>query len=162
MSVDDFWKIINKLKSVKEPQLALTKELKKLTKEELIDYDDKFSFFHYKLNTWSIWGAAHIIYGSCSEDRFSDFRNGIILLGKEIYELIVDDVDNFAQLNLDYDIRNESVGYLAIDLYEDKFSEEMPTSEKPWKNEMGNSWDFDDYEQCFQHLPKLTGKYWKN
>ncbi len=161
MTLDVFWQIIDKVKCSDDLVIGLEIMLWNLSKQELIAFNEHFRFAHYKANTWDIWGAAYLINGGCSDDGFIDFRNGLILLGKEIYNATLENADNLIHANITHDIRNEDAGFLAMDLFEEKYGFEMPTNDEPWPEySMGENWDFDNYDENKKRLPRLTSRYW--
>jgi hypothetical protein len=68
------------------------------------------------------------IGGGCSDDGFTDFRYGLISLGKNVYYKAIENPDSLVELGADIEIRNESFGYVAFEVYEEKSGTEMPDS----------------------------------
>jgi hypothetical protein len=49
--------------------------------------------------TRSLWGAAYVMHGGCSDDSFSDFRATLISHGRTIYDAALADTESLADLN---------------------------------------------------------------
>lgn len=161
MNVEILWEVIEEARSKNDSKAALTARLMELDKAEIIAFQDAFSWLHFCAGKWDIWGAAYLIYGGCSDDSFIDFRSGLIMLGQIAYEAVLKNADSFAELNIKNDLRNECISeYIAADIYEEKYGEDFPFAETNWQENMGERWDFDNYEECLNRLPKLTQKYW--
>lgn len=70
------------------------------------------------------------------------------------------DPDLLADIDLDDSIFNESFGYIALEVYEDKTGEEMPRKEfEELEEPTGQMWDFDNEEENKKQLPRLWEKY---
>jgi hypothetical protein len=157
MNIDEFWAIIEKGKDSEEPEEIIPEQLKKLSPEEIISFQDHFDRLHEQAYQWGLWGAAYMIGGGCSDDGFVDFRYGLISKGRDIYEKALENPDSLAKLALDTDIENELFGYVAQEAYEDITGKEMPMSECSESSEpVGEYWDFDDEEENKKRMPELT------
>jgi hypothetical protein len=53
--------------------------------------------------SWSLWGAAFVIRGGCSDDSFSDFRASLISRGRAQFEAAQGDPESLAEVSLDED-----------------------------------------------------------
>ncbi len=157
MNVDNFWEIIDRVKDIAHPDQALKNELRLLSLDEIISFSEHFDVFVNKAYTWLMWSAAYIIGGGCSDDGFTDFRYGLISLGKDVYYKAVENPDSLVELDDDIEIRNESFGYVAFEIHEENAGSEMPDSSITFEPlDMGEDWDFDDVGECSKRLPKLT------
>lgn len=67
-----------------------------LTADELLKFDAIASELASRADTPAMVGAMFLIEGYVSDDSFMDFRDGLILLGKDVYEAAVDDPDSLA------------------------------------------------------------------
>jgi len=174
MTIDDFWNIIAKAKDTINPEEVIEivkKELEKLSPEEIVSYQNHFDILHDKANFWNLWGAIYLINGGCGDDSFIDFRYSLISRGREIYENAIKNPESLVDLKLNDDenerfdeLFNESFGYIASEVYEEKTDEEIYDyrENNPYGSDedMGEDWDFDDKDECLKRLPKLTAKYW--
>ncbi|MCU7850366.1 MAG: DUF4240 domain-containing protein [Candidatus Thiodiazotropha sp. (ex Lucinoma kastoroae)] len=161
MNIDEFWKIIEKVKESDEPEEIVCEELKKLTPNEIASYQEHFDSLHEKAYQWSLWGAAYVIEGGCSDDGFMDFRYGLISKGKHIYENALNNPDSLADLGAFVEISNESFGYTAHEVYEEITGNEIPRKELTGSREpIGQEWDFEDEAENINRLPRLMKLHW--
>ena len=98
MNIDEFWQVIEKGKESDEPEEIISEELKKLSPEEIISYQEQFDSLFDKAYRWDLWGAAYLIGGGCSDDGFMDFRYGLISRGRKVYEDALNNPDSLASL----------------------------------------------------------------
>jgi len=111
------------------------------------------------LYSWELWGAAYVIGGGCSDDSFSDFRSWIISLGKEGYQLALEKPDDLGPLTREptvEDVFFEDFSYLADEVYEELFSEEMEIDLQFLSEPRGESWDESSLDYLY---PKLSEMY---
>ena len=160
MDIQQFWNIIENVKSSEEPEEAIKSQLNELTSEEIVSYQEHFDTLHERAYHWDLWGAAYIMEGGCSDDGFTDFRYGLISKGKDVYETVLTDPDSLADLDFGVEISNELFGYSALDVYEERTGNDMPrkTFEQP-EQPVGEEWDFDDMTENKNRLPKLFEKF---
>ncbi|MEA3490510.1 MAG: DUF4240 domain-containing protein [Campylobacterota bacterium] len=173
MTLDEFWNIIDKAKNTTDPDEVVeivTKELANLSDEEIVYYQKHFDTLFERAEKWDLWGAIYLINGGCGDDSFMDFRYSLISMGKEVYNNAIANPDSLADLALNEDederfdaLFNESFGYIAIEVYEEKTGEEIYDYREDIDREedMGEEWDFDDRDECLKRLPRLTDKYWE-
>ncbi|MGJ8638783.1 MAG: DUF4240 domain-containing protein [Opitutaceae bacterium] len=157
MNIEQFWSLIENIKNSQEPESDIKTELRKLSAEEIVSYQEHFDTLHEQAYSWKLWGAAYLIGGGCSDDGFMDFRYGLISKGKDIFEKAVSDPDSLAFLGEDAEIENESFGYSAHEIYEEMTGNDIPRKDFTQAEEpTGAEWDFDDEEENQKHLPKLS------
>src|SRR4051812_18325263 len=130
MSTDEFWRVIDATKAPKrEVQLRkLTAKLKKLSRKELIGFHGKFMELQIAAFTWDLWFVAWLFRGQMlSDDSFSDFQNWLISRGKAVYEIGLRDPDSLLDaLRKAEHPEFEEFGYVADDVFEDRFDEDFP------------------------------------
>ncbi|MFE3228923.1 DUF4240 domain-containing protein [Nocardia sp. NPDC059228] len=106
---------------------GLVDHLADLAPNENLEYQDRFLNIHDALYRWDAWAAAYLIGDGCSDDRFEDFRAGVIALGKDWTDKIDANPDNLADHPVviaaaaEYDqdaIADETVLYTAMTAYE--------------------------------------------
>jgi hypothetical protein len=92
MDDDTFWPLIEasngdpmSMDEEDHQPAVLTEMLKALRPEEVCAFDATFRRLHHQAYRWDLWAAAYIIEGGCSDDGFTDFRSGLIGLGKKAY-----------------------------------------------------------------------------
>ena len=160
MIIDEFWAIIEKGRGAEAPEEFVQEALKKLEPDEIASYEDHFTELFVKAYRWDPWGAAYIMQGGCSDDGFTDFRYGLIALGREVYEKALKDPRSLADLGMD-EIGNESFGYAASTAHEAKAGKEMPGTEiRQPADPIGEEWDFDDEDENKKRFPKLMEVFW--
>ncbi|MEU5697074.1 DUF4240 domain-containing protein [Actinosynnema sp. NPDC020468] len=122
-----------------------------------------------------LWKAAYLIEGGCGDDGFQDFRDGLILLGREVFTRAVADPDSLAQVPLVVRMAREergwlgyeSLSYLAQDAYLRVLGETgsftavldgavsaMELRARP----AGDDWDSEDDAEQRRRLPGLGGR----
>ena len=167
MDITEFWEIIEPGKHSEEPEQSLRAKLEKYSPEEIESFQAHFDTLVDNAYLWDLWGAAYLIGGGCSDDRFIDFRYALISKGRGIYEKALIDPDSLFELgeivegDLDIAIDNEIFGYVSGEIYEDKTGKEIPRTGSPSSDEsMGEEWDFEDEAENKKRLPKLYSRYW--
>ena len=164
MTIDDFWKLLEDLPKGEGAEDALKERLIGLTTDEIVSFQAHFDAAHAQAYNWLLWAAAYIIDGGCSDDGFIDFRYGLISRGKQVFEAALADPDTLVDVASEDDdegsIPNETFGYVAGEVYEQKTGSILPREEIPQpSNPVGDDWDFDDEDLCAQKLPRLWAKF---
>ncbi|WP_042454313.1 DUF4240 domain-containing protein [Streptacidiphilus jiangxiensis] len=117
----------------------------------------------------SLWAAAYMINGGCSDDGFDYFRGWLILQGRETFERVVADPDALAELPAvraavaqGEDLDGEealSIAWQAhlaatgAELPPRSFSVRYPELDQAW------NFDFDDKGEMRRRLPRLAALY---
>lgn len=88
MTEDDFWKLIEKARTVAnnhyQTQITSLKTiLLTLEANEIEKFDNTFTAFLAASYDWKLWGASYVINGGCSDDCFDYFRQYLIGHGKD-------------------------------------------------------------------------------
>ena len=100
MRQKEFWEHIEKTRR-KDPEAhadRLETRLAKLDPDEILQFDHWWSTFTRKAYDWTLWRAAYLINGGCSDDGFMDFRDWLILQGRAVYEAAVANPDSLADV----------------------------------------------------------------
>jgi len=115
-----------------------------------------------------LWCCAYLIGGGCNDDRFSDFRSGLLFLGREIFENALTDADGLADALMikfgtldfsEFDLINEDFGCTAYRVFEERSTwdvTEFANYGSHTESPIGTDWDFENYNQTSSRLPKLT------
>lgn len=164
MTIDEFWKLQEDLPKGEGAEDTLKERLNSLSTDEIAEFQAHFDAAHARAYNWMLWAAAYIIDGGCSDDGFIDFRYGLISRGKQVFEAALTDPDSLADVASEDDdegyIPNETFGYVASEVYEQKAGTEMPRGDNAEPSDpVGDEWDFDDEGLCARKLPKLWAKF---
>ena len=108
MTWEKFWSIIDRVRAQADMQdeasvkQFLYTELIKLPQDELLGFDCAWQSYRNKANFPKMVAAACIINDGSSDDRFTDFRNWLIIQGYDAYRQALIDPDNLAALNIPF------------------------------------------------------------
>ena len=161
MDEEQFWGIIKVTKDnagddYEQQQEELSKELSKLTPDEIILFGNRFRYFRGQANTWGLWGAIYIIHGGCGDDSFNDFREWVIGQGKEFYYNTIKNPETLIDIEVGEEW--EGLGYVPSTVFERLTGQEMPYPYKENFETTGDQWQ-EDNEDLKTMFPKLYAKY---
>lgn len=163
MNADEFWLIIDQVHADSGGEMdrkcALLKErLVVLDAAELGDFINHFDAADAAAYTWSLWGAAYVMHGGCSDDSFADFRSTLISQGREVFVRALKDPDSLADLEFEDEeaICYEGYQYAVHEAAEETFGEIPPRTVFRPAEPVGESWDEDSVGKSF---PRLAAKY---
>ncbi|CAO0826835.1 hypothetical protein SMICM17S_08698 [Streptomyces microflavus] len=155
---------------------ALTDVLAALEPAEIID----FAVTAYEVTAsayrWPLWNAAYLIEGGCGDDGFMDFRDGLVLLGREAFTRAVAGPDSLAGLPVvvRMEPRGERLDRLRVAGRAGeggvRACRARPTaSTRPWRRLTGGriragepggeNWDPEDADATRLHLPRLAALF---
>jgi hypothetical protein len=177
VDISTFWDIIETARASARPgnpfHEALADLLATRTRQEILDYQEKFDQVHQVLYRWDVWAAAYLIAGGCSDDSFIDFRAGLIAQGRDWYQKAAASPDSLAghpavaatvHRPWDNPLFYEEVNYAASNAFGRVTGDDHPfyhalnsrgkRGRKP--ADMGEDFDFDDDHQMRRRLPRLT------
>lgn len=156
---------------------ALTDLLvERLTADEMLAFVDVAGDVANDAYAWPVWGAAYLVEGGCSDDGFMDFRDGLVLAGRETFERTLADPDTLADhpvVAAMADGGSPWLGFESLDsLVGDAWSRatgeddeayyaarERTSSVRARSEPAGEQWDFDDDEENARRLPRLTALF---
>jgi hypothetical protein len=170
-----FWKFMDDSRTAVEEQCDngdefqeqqmdhLEAALTKAGPETLRQFELRFLELCDRAYRWDIWGAAYWEGGGCGNDGFLDFRSNLVSLGKKMYEQVLRNPDNLADIIGRPDVptmQGEGFGYIATKLYSQITGKDMNLDEYrgPKKQPDGTKWNFDDKEETAKRLPRLVKK----
>ena len=173
MDIDQFWQLIDATRGQPERADVLTAALTTLPADEIIRFQLLYDDVLLSANTVDLWGAAHQIMGGCSDDRFSDFREGLIERGRAVFDAAVRDPDSLAAVINPGDPvgptealagaagaawmaktgKSENDFFDAVDAADDRSDRGAA--------ETGAWWNFDDPREVRDRLPELAAKFSK-
>jgi hypothetical protein len=137
-------------------------QLKKLSAAEIQSFDALLRDKLRSAYSWSLWGAAYLIYGGCSDDGFEYFRCWLISQGRAVFDAALAHPDSLADVvdpGNDYH-ECEALLYIARQVYGEVTGQPMPAGKSNYpRYPMGESWDFDDEAATAEQLPRLSLLY---
>ncbi|MBE9940993.1 MAG: DUF4240 domain-containing protein [Cellulosimicrobium funkei] len=156
---------------------ALTDLLvERLAADEMLAFVDVAGDVANDAYAWPVWGAAYLVEGGCSDDGFMDFRDGLVLAGRAVFERTLADPDTLADhpvVAAMADGGSPWFGFESLDsLVRDAWSRatgeddeayyaarERTSSVRARSEPAGEPWDFDDEEENARRLPRLTALF---
>lgn len=184
MEIDSWWSMIERARAAVGDRAgdrnspddplpgAVTAELVTLTGPELVDWKVTHVRVTDSAYRHPLWQAAYLIEGGCGDDGFMDFRDGLMLQGREVFTRAVADPDSLADVPV---IRLmaadkgwvgfESLSYLVRGAYERVVGEvgsldsalEVALRDLDRPHEpAGESWDGEDDDANRRYLPRLS------
>ncbi|WP_127532143.1 DUF4240 domain-containing protein [Paenibacillus kobensis] len=108
MNHTQFWALIKQSKEHGEEQVEwITNELCNKTVDEILDFEMAFGQFMKQSYTSSLWGAAFVIMGGCSDDGFDYFRGWLIIQGEQVFDKVLADPQYLAEYILEVNREDE-------------------------------------------------------
>ena len=140
-----------------------------LPREEIVAAERVLSGLMADSYRTSLWAAAYVINGGCSDDGFDYFRGWLIVQGSQVFEQAVADPDALADLAVIPPppgrgfLECESVLYIPARAHRAATGEDLPADAyTPSPREPAGGWDldFDDQLEMKRRLPRLTRLCW--
>jgi hypothetical protein len=162
MNPQQFWKIVELVKTeagddVDARPRVLQKHLMALEPAAIQGFQIAYEALQLQANSWSLWGAAYIMNGGCSDDGFIYFRDWLISEGEQTYKTAVANPDSLVALTRRDYFELEAFGYAALKAYAAKGMGEL---ERDFKVEYavttGEEFTVRDLPT---RLPALSAKY---
>lgn len=107
MDRETFWELVDEARArtatadLEACAAALTDWLaERLTAAQVLEFDTVAGSRSSEADTPNLAGAMYLIEGYISDDAFMDFRDGLVLLGREVFERAVADADTLAECEL--------------------------------------------------------------
>jgi hypothetical protein len=160
---------------------ALVERLAPLTLEQVVEFHRCFTDATSRAHQWDLCAAAFVIWGYVSDDGFSDFKAGVVGLGKDTFEQVVADADALADLPLvqaaaaeteRFVLAAEAIQYAAGKAYERRAGDaeafwhaldslpddagDEPSAGARWSGRFGSP---EDAAQIPVRLPRLYGLF---
>jgi hypothetical protein len=162
MEAQKFWSLIESAKQsagalIEARPVALQRLLSPLSPAEIQAFQVRYESLLLEANQWSLWGAAYLMNGGCSDDCFKYFRDWLISEGKITFDVALADPDSLAaQPKRDY-FELESFGYAAAKAFAGKGLGELERSfEVELAQPKGQEWNEGELPALY---PKLAAKY---
>jgi hypothetical protein len=136
MNVEMFWSLIEESRQQSEAnknkQLEwLTQALLPLPLEDIQEFDRILWMMMARAYRADLWEAADLIACGCTDDGFVRFQGWLISQGETIYENVLDDPDNLADIvdkRQRLHIYSGRMTSIAQEVYEQKTGQEIPES----------------------------------
>lgn len=173
MEIAEFWQLVDDARAQTADQAdgeALTARcsalLASLPREEIVAAQQIFWDLMAESYRYSLWAAAYLINGGCSDDGFEYFRGWLLLQGRETFETAVADPDSLAELPAVSaaaaemsDLECEEALGIAFDAYRAAFGEDLPQDAFSIRyGDLGDPSAFDEDVMALQ-LPRLTALF---
>ncbi|WP_063794548.1 DUF4240 domain-containing protein [Kitasatospora sp. MBT63] len=197
MESDDWWALIERARALagdrapdRDPPddplpAALVEVLAGLAPAEIVDFRVRADGVAGSAYRRPLWNAAYLIEGGCGDDGFMDFRDGLILLGRETFTRAVADPDSLAALpvvvRMSHDeggwVGFESLDHLVTQAYRRAVGESESlrtavaaalraataatgvTGVTRSREPAGRGWDPEDDRAARRHLPRLAALF---
>ena len=162
MNEKDFWHLIEAVKleagtDFQSRPALLQRQLSSLEPKQIQRFQQRYESLLLEANSWSLWGAASLMNGGCSDDGFKYFRDWLISEGEKTFKNAVKTPDSLTSVaRIEY-FELELFGYAALKAYAAKGAGEL---ERDFKVEYavtaGEEWAESDLPRL---LPALAAKY---
>jgi hypothetical protein len=172
VDLDTFWQTVDRTRAgaardggslVLRHVRSLTEALEDLPDSELQDFDRHLREMRARANHWDLWAAGYLALGGMSDDSFRDFRTWLITHGRATYERVLDEPDGVANLSWDEDLEDfgaaEDWSYVAIEILEDRGSDEDDDDPDEFGSPAGEPFPEDDDAWFAARFPRLWAKF---
>ncbi|MDM5153883.1 DUF4240 domain-containing protein [Bacillus sp. DX1.1] len=183
MNKEHFWQFIAQMNKQEESTEWLVDHLSTCSANEITDYEIHFQTALKESYTSSLWAAAYIIFGGCSDDLFDYFRGWLIAQGQEVFESVLQNHENLANLIPSYYEEEEIIPEceemlnVALEAFSLKETGDIEWDDDIWNkfdsllDEKGHDssmpdiefdWEQDDEEGLAKRFPKLWERFGEN
>jgi hypothetical protein len=162
-----FWEIIEtsgspEKCSVDEQCENIVEKLSSRTKEELISFANIHKEVLHKAYTWPMLKASFIVTSYISDDVFEDFRNWVILNGKERFYKTIEHPDFISSyINVEdpvEEVTGEALLFVCEEAWDGDIEELEDGYVYPKDPVIDDDWP--SKEKLEEEFPKLYGKFW--
>ncbi|MDO6526752.1 DUF4240 domain-containing protein [Motilimonas sp. 1_MG-2023] len=167
MNEQEFWNIIESAGSpeIKDPEEqceAISEALSSRSKEEVVKFHNIHRTVLNRAYTWDLIEACYIIIHYVSDDVFEDFRNWIILNGRDRFEHSLSNADYLASFINVVDpveeLTGEALLYVCEQAYDGEIEELEEQYEYPAEPDIKDDWP--PVSVLKTKYPELFSKYW--
>jgi hypothetical protein len=160
MDEGQFWDLVQRTHDAASNDMdrkceLLKSEVQKLSKSDAIDFATLFDTMMNRAYSYSLWGAAYVIHGGCSDDTFNDFRSSLISRGRACFERTLANPDSLADEKFDGSIWFYEGFQYAVTAGVKAVAGSRPGLRHP-DRPSGEDWREDDLPLLF---PRLSAKF---
>jgi hypothetical protein len=125
MTRQEFWNIVDGVNHSAAGDMSrkcalLTTALQALSAAEVESFSIHFDECDDEAFSWSLWAAAYIMGGGCSDDAFANFRATLISMGRNTFEAVVASPESLVDVEIDAGrVFYEGYQYVAMTIYEE-------------------------------------------
>jgi TDG/mug DNA glycosylase family protein len=171
MDIDRFWALIDASReeaggSPWRQVFTLRDELRRLTVEEIVSFQNHFAGLMARANRNALAGATTFLSGGCSDDGFMDFRGWLISRGRTAYENALRDPETLIDVVRDdgSDCQFEDFFYLASFVWSEKTGLGVDKTPEAFYLNPGEPEDEvvpEDLESLKRLYPKLSERWYR-
>lgn len=178
MNIENFWNVIEQCKDCVRPEFKLQRVMEMYSTEDVKEFQCHFDTLATHACRFDIHAAARLLNGSCHDKEFTDFRHGLILKGRAVYESVLKNPDHLHALWEQSRINKDAVHYVALGVYAAKrgidwsnacheiyYDHDVEGGDIYIDGELFefpdiDSWDVEDEQENWKHLPRLSELYY--
>ncbi|MNN13951.1 hypothetical protein D3C81_1270010 [compost metagenome] len=132
-----FWELIGNSKKHGVEQVEwLINELSKKAAHEMIEFEVELRSKMGESYTSSLWGAAFVIMGGCSDDGFDYFRGWLIAQGEEVFSKVL--------INPEYLAEYLSDDFLEEDVFAPQLEEMLSVASDAYTYQKTGNMEYND------------------
>jgi hypothetical protein len=168
MLESEFWALVDQSREAAGGRVgAQARELERLltgrSAEDLIAFDRIFQTLRVRANRYDLWDAGFLVDNGMGDDGFRDFRAWLISRGRTVYEFVLADPENLADVPgaRAGEVNGELFSYAVDAAYEATHKADLP-SEGPFDEEPeGESVDDEDIPLRLPRLYAAVRDQWE-
>lgn len=167
MNEEKFWRLVESSGSPddcypKEQCERITERLTGKSKEELVAFANIHRELLCKVYSWPMIKACFVIFSYISDDVFEDFRNWVILNGKQrFYETLEnpDNISNYIQVQDPVEeVTGEALLYVCDEAWDGDIEDLEEEYAYPEEKLIEDDWPSE--AELKREFPKLYGQFW--
>lgn len=171
MNIERFWHLVDSTRGQADRAEALAQHLADHSPDEIVRFRLLYDDLIQTANTVDLRGAGHMINGGSLDEAFVEFREGLVELGRAVFEAAVEDPDSLADVATPGEplVGAEGLGNAAAMAWvaktggtEEAFYEAVDVADERSDRgdpEEGEWWDFADAAEARERLPRLAARF---
>jgi hypothetical protein len=159
-----FWQLVEaaKTEAGRDPDqrpVALERLLASLSMAEIQAFQRLYDAQLIKAHQWSLWGAASVMNGGCSDDGFRYFRDWLVSEGQARFKTVLEDPDSLADVPKSDWFGLELFGYAALKAFEQQGGCELDRNfhDVEFAEPEGREWESHELPTLYPRLTKVYG-----